>query len=188
MLKQLAGAFSFVAITSFMTPMAMAYDFDGTALASPDSVDYSFNAAATAATVSFDLIGYATLDGFPDNNYEDYFTLSVNGSAVFSASFNLGGDGGPITITQGDASYVSNYVYNGFNNGGSLTITLPVTLVLGSSNLTFSYASAIPQGLGDEGWGVKNLSVTTVPEPESYGLLMAGLGLVGFAARRKAGK
>jgi len=60
--------------------------------------------------------------------------------------------------------------------------------VLGSNNLTFSYASAIPQGLGDEGWGVKNLSVTTVPEPESYGLLMAGLGLAGFAARRKAGK
>lgn len=188
MLKQLAGAFSFIAITSCMTPVAMAYDFDGSALSSPDSVDYSFNAAATAATVSFDLFGYNTLDGFPDNNYEDYFTLSVNGSAVFSASFNLGGDGGAITVTQGDSSYVSNYVYNGFNNGGSLTITLPVTLVLGSNNLTFSYASAIPQGLGDEGWGVKNLSVTTVPEPESYGLLMAGLGLVGFAARRKTSK
>ncbi|MGK5044647.1 FxDxF family PEP-CTERM protein [Janthinobacterium sp. GB4P2] len=30
-----------------------------------------------------------------------------------------------------------------------------------------------------------NLAVTPVPEPETYGMLLAGLGLVGFAARRR---
>ncbi|WP_158568017.1 MULTISPECIES: FxDxF family PEP-CTERM protein [unclassified Duganella] len=30
--------------------------------------------------------------------------------------------------------------------------------------------------------------VTPVPEPETYGMLLAGLGLVGFAARRRAAK
>ncbi len=33
-----------------------------------------------------------------------------------------------------------------------------------------------------------NISVSAVPEPETYGMLLAGLGLVGFAARRKAKK
>jgi len=28
-------------------------------------------------------------------------------------------------------------------------------------------------------------SVTPVPEPESYGMLLAGLGLVGFVTRRR---
>jgi hypothetical protein len=29
------------------------------------------------------------------------------------------------------------------------------------------------------------LSVAAVPEPETYGMLLAGLGLVGFAARKR---
>jgi hypothetical protein len=33
-----------------------------------------------------------------------------------------------------------------------------------------------------------DVSVSAVPEPETYGMLLAGLGLVGFAARRKAKK
>ncbi|MFX9665008.1 FxDxF family PEP-CTERM protein [Acinetobacter baumannii] len=31
------------------------------------------------------------------------------------------------------------------------------------------------------------LSVTPVPEPETYALLLAGLGLIGAAARRRRG-
>nr|WP_254442224.1 PEP-CTERM sorting domain-containing protein [Duganella vulcania] len=34
-------------------------------------------------------------------------------------------------------------------------------------------------------WSVKTISVNAVPEPEAYAMLLAGLGLVGFAARRK---
>ena len=33
---------------------------------------------------------------------------------------------------------------------------------------------------------VNNVTVTPVPEPETYAMLLAGLGLVGFAARRRA--
>jgi hypothetical protein len=34
--------------------------------------------------------------------------------------------------------------------------------------------------------GPEGIAVTAVPEPESYSLLLAGLGLIGFAARRKS--
>ena len=33
-----------------------------------------------------------------------------------------------------------------------------------------------------------NINVAAVPEPESYAMFLAGLGLLGFAARRRAAK
>lgn len=42
---------------------------------------------------------------------------------------------------------------------------------------------------GDPYWATANdvtLGVAAVPEPENYGMLLAGLGLVGFAMRRRA--
>ncbi|HZV67872.1 MAG TPA: FxDxF family PEP-CTERM protein, partial [Telluria sp.] len=30
-----------------------------------------------------------------------------------------------------------------------------------------------------------NLNVTPVPEPETYGMMLAGLGVLGFLARRR---
>lgn len=185
-LSKIAVASSFALSMLFANTAAHAYSFDGSALTSPNSVDYTFNSTGNAGSVSFDLIGYNTLDGYPDNGYEDYFTLSVNGTAIFSGSFNLGGDGNATTLSIGSTSSISNYVYNGFGNGGSLTVNLPVALNIGSNTLTFAYTSAIPQGLGDEGWGVKNLTVSTVPEPENVALMLAGLGLVGFASRKKS--
>lgn len=47
-------------------------------------------------------------------------------------------------------------------------------------NLTFSYVEA-PQNAFE----ASNFSVTPVPEPETYALMLAGLGVVGFMARRR---
>ncbi|MBK9574836.1 MAG: PEP-CTERM sorting domain-containing protein [Rhodoferax sp.] len=55
----------------------------------------------------------------------------------------------------------------------------------GSSVLSF-YA----RGPSDSyGGSIDNISVTSaVPEPESYGMLLAGMGLIGAVARRRQGK
>ncbi len=38
----------------------------------------------------------------------------------------------------------------------------------------------------DGGGGNATFSLTPIPEPDTYGMLLAGLGLFGFIARRKA--
>ena len=53
---------------------------------------------------------------------------------------------------------------------------------LGNSNLTNMYVHV--QGITG-GYSAKYTPVTPIPEPETYAMLLAGLGLLGFAARRR---
>ncbi|MEQ1662087.1 MAG: FxDxF family PEP-CTERM protein [Thiobacillus sp.] len=67
---------------------------------------------------------------------------------------------------------------------GSLTFSVSAT-VDGSSldNTPLYYGFTAGNGLADDGHHVS--SAIPVPEPETYAMLLAGLGLVGFVARRK---
>lgn len=80
---------------------------------------------------------------------------------------------------NGDATYdvfgamrnVDNATLAGLGMGaGTYTMSLKVTDTYG----TFSVSSA-------------TLTITAVPEPETYAMMLAGLGLVGYAARRRRG-
>jgi hypothetical protein len=54
-----------------------------------------------------------------------------------------------------------------------------------SANISFQYPNT--QGGYDEAFGLDNVtvSVNAIPEPETYAMMMAGLGLLGFAVRRR---
>ena len=53
---------------------------------------------------------------------------------------------------------------------------LPVTLTFSANNLGYDL-------------GIDNIHVlSAIPEPESYAMIMAGLGLIGFIARRRRGR
>ena len=153
------------------------------ALTSPGSVSYQFEANAGAGLTSFTLNGYASLDG-EGNGYTDVFTLSLNGTGILSGSYNLGGGGYDITYFAPVGSSVS-ISTPGSWAGGTGLFSVPLALTTGTNTLTLSY-SGNAQGLGDEGWGVSNLSVTGgVPEPATWALLVAGFGFVGASLRRQ---
>jgi len=166
-------------------------DYGNVDMSTPNAVTASFGAGPGAGSVAFHLDGFNSLDG--DNSYIDVFTLSVNGNAVFSGTWDLGGGGA-------DEIFTAPTGYTLTKNGtSSLDITVPVSLASGSNTVTFAYDSpttwagsgrAGPQGIGDEGWGLGQVTVTatTVPEPASVALLLGGLGIVGGIARRRARK
>jgi hypothetical protein len=72
---------------------------------------------------------------------------------------------------------------------GLNTPTLVATDTLNTYDTVFSQDSNIRLGIYSEQFGgtaaLDNFSVTPVPEPETYAMFMAGLGLIGFIARRR---
>ena len=171
-----------------LSQAATLYSLTGptTAMQSPDSLSVSFLAGAGAGSAAFRVNGYSSLDGA--GYYQDDFTLSLNGTAIFTGTWDLGGGGGNSVLLAPIGATAASYV-NGYFQGGYADIFVPLNLVAGQNTLTFSYAStgyAGPQGLGDEGWGLQDVSVSgvsAVPEPATWAMMIMGFGVVGSTLR-----
>ncbi len=158
------------------------------ALQTPASVPISFAAQAGPGSLSLQLQGYATLDG--DNFWIDILHISLNGTEVYSGTWDLGGGGiDRVLFDPNGGSAVKNATAH------TVDIVVPLTLQGGSNALTISYESPSSfegsaragfQGLGDEGWGLNQVTVTgAVPEPANAALMLGGLGLLGWLALRR---
>jgi hypothetical protein len=161
----------------------------------PTDQSFVLNVNGTGATVpvSFIIDGYASLDG--QNFYEDDFSFALNSTVVFAGTFNLGGGGADVVYYNPYGAVATN-LGNTFFGGGTESVSFSgLALNAGSNTFTFSYAS-LPaptyagfQGLGDEGWGVEQVSVGSgVPEPAAWAMMLIGFGAMGAAmrSRRKA--
>ena len=109
---------------------------------------------------------FATVSG---QKYRLTFDLSANGS---------GGDSKALTVHFGGA-VGSFFGSNGAVAPGSLSFTANSVLS------TLSFTSALN---GYSGAVIDNVAVSAVPEPESYAMLLAGLGVIGAAIKRRKAK
>jgi len=70
-------------------------------------------------------------------------------------------------------------------NNGWLTSTVNYTALAGNPLLGTALTILLTTGGTQVNFDNVRLDVSPVPEPETYALLLAGLGLVGFAVRRR---
>lgn len=113
---------------------------------------------ATPDTITFSFSAPVTAFGI------DVSGLGTAGATDFSGSLSNGAS----------ATFFSNYFGN---NVGSLFVGFVDKS--GFSSVTFSGTQ------GDDGIYFDRMQIAAVPEPESYAMLMAGLGLMGLIARRR---
>ncbi|WP_374339701.1 PEP-CTERM sorting domain-containing protein [Methyloversatilis sp.] len=137
-----------------------------------------------------------------------YTNSSLNASAAkvneYAAAVNTkitDSDGYALTIVADGAAYAGNngekFANNGYDSFGKLDQTMALYVAGGTSSASNTSKSLFEQLLGENGNdvvakvymgndGFYHLQIAVVPEPETYAMLLAGLGLIGFAARRKS--
>jgi hypothetical protein len=131
--------------------------------------------------------GYAAVGTFIDTFT---FTLPSNGGSGYSVTNFTYLPGQFNTIFSSLALYADNDAIP--FNGGETTLT-SVAVNGGSASLTWgsspagNYILTVAGATNGTQGGIYNgaLTVSAVPEPETYAMMLAGLGALGFLARRR---
>ena len=178
--------------------------------ATPYSLYISFTATGTQSagipstgtfsTLTYSLLGAPGVTVFADSNADGIFEATgavpitlATGSLSAPGSTSLTGTppGNLLPAANVLATFVPNPAFAGFfvnpnasqildlsaafTNTGSVITNIP----LGGTNFRLSL---------NGGGGNATFSVSNVPEPDTYGMLLAGLGLFAFIARRKSNR
>jgi len=112
-----------------------------------------------------------------------YTAFSVGAGGGYTLNFDYDGSGFWALYNINTSSYVSPGPLVQINGTGTDTTSL--TLASNTSYKLFfgSVGGGLP-GMSS-GMTLDNVSVTAVPEPESYAMLLAGLGVLGAVSRRR---
>lgn len=114
---------------------------------------------------------------FGSGPYIDSYSLSVDYGDGFSETIFSGSFGFPVAASFFDHAYGADGTYTVTATVAGIWAT-NASLVGTGTTITLTDTFTVVDQLA--------LSVTTpIPEPETYAMLLAGLGLLGFAARRR---
>lgn len=152
--------------------------------------------AHSAISIGFLFAAIDSLDGTGTFPQGDYFRVSLDGREIFNESFAnaapyqtqsyvppIGGE----LARRANLGFTEDY----FSSDSAYNLALEpkfrnLAHTASTAVFTFQIEGVGIQDINDESWAMDNLrvSVTPVPEPESYALFLAGLGLLGLSARR----
>ena len=155
------------------------------------SVSADLTSPAGTTTISFDLFGTGSVDGY-GNGWDDLYSVAVNGATVFEGYFDLGGGGSNYVMTN-TLGWTASIASGGSWQGGIVSVSGLVDLIAGVNTFTVSFTSPGGNNGGgqpksDESWALNNLDVAPVPLPAALpmlGLALMGLGLLGRKKARK---
>jgi hypothetical protein len=156
---------------------------------SVESVSFDFTSTLGDRILSFDLFGRRSVDGV--NDWQDVFSVLINGVELLNASFNLGG-GGTHEVYSNPNGWSWSVASSGMWEGGIASVSGLVTLLDGVNTMTVSFASPGlangpgGQGIWDESWALNAVTLAAVPLPAGFPLL--GLALAGLAGLRRRAK
>lgn len=125
---------------------------------------------------------YVDLDGSTNNAGIFANSVSVVAGQTYTLSFSLAGNqrgagNDTVEVNFGSLSQVFN-----LNAADAFSVhTLSFTAASGGS-AGFSF---IDNGSDNQGALLDNVRITAVPEPETYGMMLGGLALLGMVARRR---
>jgi len=187
-----------------MMANAVVYQFNATLNGANEVPTSSGSTATGIATLSYDTFGTLPL---ADDMYS--FSMSVFGLPPAGATgFHIHGaattaENGPVRVFLDTAPFVS------LNSGGTLLVGgsgISAPVLIGATGVTglnaghpaMSFLDMLQGGLAyvnvhtalNPAGAVRGqlMQVAVIPEPETYALLLAGLGLVGGAVARRRSK
>jgi hypothetical protein len=156
----------------------------------PASATASFFAGAGAGNTTFRIEGVNSVDG-DGNCCTDVFTLTLNGTDIFSGAWDLGGGGGNVIYFSPAGSTAVAFSGPGVSDGGFVDVFVPLMLIEGLNSLTFAMSGG-DQGFADESWNIIDATVNgnapgsgAVPEPATWALMIGGFGMAGAMIRRR---
>lgn len=167
---------SFAAVAAIgLSQQAQAVTQNLGALVAPQSVTFGNTITGTGVAFQDDYLFTLT----PDATFSS-ITLSIDlTGGVFSI------DPGSFTSQLWSGGQLIAAATTSFVNGGAQALIQSLSIAAGSYDLRV--LGTTTGSAGGSYFGNMNVVVNPVPEPETYAMLMAGLGLLGFMARRRNG-
>lgn len=186
-------ALAFAANAHAITP---AYEFTGSTIASdpsPYSLGFEFSLSGTTSIYALAYFNDGTRSdhqvGLWDTAGQLLASTTVHSTDTLNGHFNYAAI---TTLTLSAGNYVIAGTYLGNAAPAPVYLTGVTTaagyswvrdLQLSGTGLAFPTQNI--GNYGQNGIAVVNFSVTAVPEPETYAMLIAGLALTGVAVRRR---
>jgi len=181
--------------------------FGGTFLrsATGNTVTLSLSGLPTHTTLSLSLLFAAidSLDGTGVFPAGDFFKITLDGQQIFRESFANALDSQIQSYVPPPGVELARHVDLGFQGPGGFYRDSAydfgadpqfagIAHSASTAVLTFVIEGEGIQSLDDESWAMDNLKVTVdavgispIPEPETYALMLTGLGVLAWVARRR---